>query len=1782
MRAGKKPSLKTDKKKPGSGSKPGVRGYSKKTELLEDAITQMNAGKYGRSSAVLKELLALDPQNMEARRLFATMHLRLGSLLPARQAFEALANEALERQDYWLAESLLQEYLVAGPRCVPFIEKLGIVYQEKGDELAAAEEFGKAIDILLDDPDAENPHWPAQLYAKIRDIAPASPPAFRLASFFDARSGELLVRPAAAHAELSKTVPPSTELLETDAPEAPPDPLATPTPVSGAMPWDQVVDEAPSAPLLGDHSDDANLQASPSLPPAEQPFETGSHGTGKAPANLVESALAEREGTVPASLECDLSGIGTSQGANRISPVLGESGSSVPLPEPAQSQIEAGLEPGADLRADDSPDGHATDVAAAGEAVASSDPTSPAPDEPACNGMSESAVTDAPLSLVEEGPRAFQPDPTIESVPAPMPWEQVQEVTVIIPPAEAGCDVEPPSKDVTDPDPPVATLSEVPWSYEVAGRESSQEIEKTADSVSAPMPWEQIQDATVTIPQAEVSSDTETRSDSSVATESPFFALSDAVQVEPQGGGAPAWKTPDATSATSDALSADMPQELFSPSHAGWESVSTGDAITLSPAQPVDVSPSPVVEPLSASTSLEPEQESLIALPDSHREPVSSEASLSAPSSIALQAAHLAVTDQQELSPERSSPASEPFAGEGAAPVSTTVADSPSPPENPPQPERTEKPKGTGSSWESIFSNWKYGPSSSKTKRHHAAPVDRYQPGEPLPAPVYPAVSPAVHEEPVPDTRPAATILPDPVASSIFSPQIEESPVTIPLPESVEPDPATTIVSVSDSAVAKVIPESVPLPDHPEVIATPSPAIAVASEPVQVDPSPEVGFGSRSGESAMELAASAPVVESAIEVEPPFVSPAQEAQSRDVPSHDSPAQPEEFRFASAGEVTSPAPEDAAVSHEGFSLAGVSPELPVQPEELRSVSSSEATSASPEQEAVSHEGFGLAAVSHEPPVQPEEFRFVSSSGTIAPAPEQEAISYEEFSTAAVSLERPVEPETFRSLSSSEALAPAPAEEPEIPEASRPASRAVEPSVQSENVPVVLPDKATSSSPVPLAASEPAPSSGEKAVGVGDLNPPALTRDILPALQALVSQYSGAAKEGAVASPKPDIIQPTQPTPEAADIPPAPIPVAISPATERSGLAAESAPIPLEEPGEPQQPSRQNAKDTADEQPALSPVVSGGEKVGAIEPALPSQDAPAAAGSVVPESVPFQEKEEWVRTGESIRFVDLQEVHPARPASAASGESGEPAVSTVASAVDALFQSSGRETNTRTTERATVAKPRPRIGATLARVRLSLSAFIGSCFSTTHALILSLVGLVVLAGALAAIAIGVVGGAWVMMEEKPSAAFQSLTASPQRSSIDFRNNGYLLLLGFDADAGADPIQAGYDRKPGLSQDEAASACLGGTDGRSGKEPLHATASVAEGWFRSSNPAAQFKTKADGLKGWIDQAQSSIGRYRQWLKMPFEDRGYGQAVAPPCATILFTHRLYVAEGFAPGQPTDNGIHRLQEDMEAWRTALAQAKTLPVKMLAVQAIQDDLAVASGLLAQPDFDSQALPSLTHLLRPLDQVESSMRWPMQSELAAAVRATDAQLKEDHGDDKPWHVAVARWLPLPKQRRLNEYAEYYDASSKAAGEGRYGAMPKRAAYIKNPPATVVDYLTNPIENIVGLKPLPSWDRYNGMVIDADARLRLASLQAWLRRGSQEGDLVTRIAKAGQRFYDPYTGIPMLVNLTRGVIYSVGHDGKDQDADPQQDVVVSIPLNPASSGSAKGSSASMKPK
>lgn len=517
-----------------------------------------------------------------------------------------------------------------------------------------------------------------------------------------------------------------------------------------------------------------------------------------------------------------------------------------------------------------------------------------------------------------------------------------------------------------------------------------------------------------------------------------------------------------------------------------------------------------------------------------------------------------------------------------------------------------------------------------------------------------------------------------------------------------------------------------------------------------------------------------------------------------------------------------------------------------------------------------------------------------------------------------------------------------------------------------------------------------------------------------------------------------------------------------------------------------------------------------------------------------------------------------------------------MSVAAAAVDVLFESSRNVRASETRESIAKSKPDRTSDFTLSRARIAIAGFVNSCFSTTRAIVMTCVGLVMLSGVLIALGIGAIGLTWIIMEEAPSPTFQSLTSTPQRTLSDFKKNGYFLLLGIDASVGHDPIQAGYDRKPDTNEGNSAAACVGGSGSRT-IEGANASASVMRGWVRSSDPVGEFKSHQETIKGWGNEHQLMLKRYSQWEKLPFEDWGYGRPVGPPCTAMVFAHQLYVADGFL--QDADLGIDRLETDMEAWRIVLGQARTLAVKMLALQAINDDIAVASGLLVTSDFDGKDLGRISKFLRPLDHVELSMRWPMQSELVSASKTYETQLKAVRAEEQPVYTRVASALPLPVQRRLNDYADYYDASYKAAGEGKYGSLPKWKNYIRFPASGLVDYFTNPIENIVGLEPLASWDRYNGFVVDTDAHLRLASLQAWLRRGSLDGDLLTRIAKAGQSFYDPYTGLPMLVNMKKGALYSVGHDGKDQDADPQSDVVVKIPTA-QSAAQPKPSAASSK--
>ncbi len=1364
MRTDKRASQKAEKKAPSRVNKRGAVGYSKKSALLEEAISHMNTGKYGRSSAALKELLALDPHNTEARRLFATLHLRLGSLVTARQAFESLANEAIGRQDYWLAESLLQEYLAAGPRCVPFLELLANVYREKGDEMAAVGELGKAIEILRDDPDAENPQKAAQLYAKIRELAPGSPVAIQLASLFDVQTGEFLIRPPVVE---------SSESLHHPNAEAQDDSTSIKAETSPyeVMPWEESEGSSPLA-------QEGPLSVAAPIEQAE--FQTTED-------LAAQTAVREDEPTTDVQELSILSPEPTSQPLDQTDSKVGSAYQN----EEATDQVP--------------PQDHL-----------------------------ESATN------------------TGDSLPSRMPWEQVADASVQIP------DSEPQSPPVLEsllssPEnvalPPVVPLSPMPPSEQAsdpAPLPVSMEplSEGGSVAISSPMPWEQVSDSSIRVQEME-SSPEETPSGSAESTLSDFR------------------------------------RELENPL----------------PPFSSEAPPAQTADPILTTFAL-----------------------------------------------DRASTVEEP-------PASIT----PPEPDHPVQ-ATTEVPRSSSFSWTSVFdSAWKFGAGS--TASSHSAPYE---------------TAPEVLAEP---QRTDAVYKPESATTSSVS---VESDVLL-TDDSLPPAESTSSDQVSLSSGQPNQVTAVSLTNGEEGPAAEN-SVTTAVGPDSA-PSYPVPAESRAADLPEFLAHS--TADEALRLSVPPAMPASFSpvvDAQDIPETE-PAVVESPESRVPAETASPDPSPVTLTQ---STAQV--EEPTQ--------------------AVG----GVEAVT-EAPSKPE-----------SPAQSVEVASHWNTGEVAVQLHRPTAKKKKWEKDSAEA--------------------------------------------------------------------PGIAATPDPAFDTLSEKLSEAIREW------------------------------------------ESTPV---------------------------------------ETAPPSIAQPVAASQ--PDTRP-----EWMQASEQITFsrphvAPREELQNSSSASLPRPVELISAPTVASSAVDVLFNSTAGGSHSQKQERLLSSKPRLRLVARLHRIRIGVLSFVGSCFSTTRSLTFLALAIAAITGIVAALGAGALGLAWMVMEDPPSVLYQNLTITPPRMITDPKRNGYLLLLGFEAPSGEDPVQFGYEQKAGEQDVAASQVCMGGDDAKEGSASGGATGHVVKGWFRSANPVAQLKGQGDTIKSLAAREASSLTRYRQWLTMPFDDWGYGQLLSPNCDHVLLAHRLFLLEGFA--QDSATGLDRLETDMQAWRTALGQSKTLMMKMLAVAAVQDDAAMASSLLSRSELDGTSVTRLSKMVRPLDQVELSLRWPMQSHFVWATKTVSTELKHDKANDRPWYVSLVAGMRLPIQRRANAYAEYYEVTNKAVAEGRYMNLPKPSGFLRTPAAGLMDYLANPVEHIVGIEPLLPWDPYVMRMLETDAQLRLVGLQAWIRRGPQDGDLLTRLAKAGQAYYDPFTGLPMLVNQRKGLIYSVGRDGKDQEGDRTDDVAVAIPSVPSSLSDGKRS-------
>ncbi len=187
-------------------------------DLLGEATRRMEEGQYAGAEAMLTQLLSREPGNPQICQLLARLHLLQGNLNVALGEYRFLAGAALRAQDHPLADSLIQEYLNVEPNSVPMLELSGELCEEKGDGATAAEQYGRAVEILLEHPEPGMPTLPAELYEKVQALAPGSSIARKLASAFHSD------QPAGAEPAESEPLAPATDIM----PPLTDEPLETP------------------------------------------------------------------------------------------------------------------------------------------------------------------------------------------------------------------------------------------------------------------------------------------------------------------------------------------------------------------------------------------------------------------------------------------------------------------------------------------------------------------------------------------------------------------------------------------------------------------------------------------------------------------------------------------------------------------------------------------------------------------------------------------------------------------------------------------------------------------------------------------------------------------------------------------------------------------------------------------------------------------------------------------------------------------------------------------------------------------------------------------------------------------------------------------------------------------------------------------------------------------------------------------------------------------------------------------------------------------------------------------------------------------------------------------------------------------------------------------------------------------------------------------------------------------------------------------------------------------
>ncbi|MCP9450217.1 MAG: tetratricopeptide repeat protein, partial [Nitrospira sp.] len=149
---------------------------------LAEVVRRMDEGQYDGAEAILNQMLSREPGNPQVCQLLARLHLQRGDLQVALGEYRFLAGAALRAQDFYLAESLITEFLSQQPDSVPLLELYGELYEEQNDPASAALQYAKAIELLLAHPEPGMEGYHEELFEKVRMLSPDKELVERLAA----------------------------------------------------------------------------------------------------------------------------------------------------------------------------------------------------------------------------------------------------------------------------------------------------------------------------------------------------------------------------------------------------------------------------------------------------------------------------------------------------------------------------------------------------------------------------------------------------------------------------------------------------------------------------------------------------------------------------------------------------------------------------------------------------------------------------------------------------------------------------------------------------------------------------------------------------------------------------------------------------------------------------------------------------------------------------------------------------------------------------------------------------------------------------------------------------------------------------------------------------------------------------------------------------------------------------------------------------------------------------------------------------------------------------------------------------------------------------------------------------------------------------------------------------------------------------------------------------------------------------------------------------------------